>query len=111
MIRPLDTQVLVSRTLDVQKIQGNVTQVLEDEEQSQKERVAKQVIAEEQKVQRKSEIVPGKIIDQDKRGEGNPPQSKEGKTKTNVNKAEVTKKSGPNQDRNEWRGRFIDLEL
>ena len=111
MIRPLDTQVLVNRTLDVQKIQGNATQVLEDEEQSHKERVAKRVITEEQRVQRKSEIVPGKIKDQDKRQEGNADQSKERKTKTSITKTGVTKKSERDHDQNEWRGRYIDLEL
>lgn len=113
MIGPLDTQVLVNRTLDVQKIQGNATQVLEDEEKNNKERVAKQVVAEEQRVQRKSEIVPGKIKDQDRRQESNNDQPKERKNKnrTSSPKTSVTEKSGPARDRSEWRGRFIDLEL
>jgi hypothetical protein len=113
MIGPLDTQVLVNRTLDVQKIQGNVTQTLEDEEKNNKERVAKQVITEEQRVQRKSEIIPGKIKDQDRRQESNSDQDKERKTKDKASgtKTSITEKSGPAHDRNEWRGRFVDLEL
>ncbi|NLY91250.1 MAG: hypothetical protein GX081_06535 [Firmicutes bacterium] len=106
MIGPLDTQVLVNRTLEVQRIQGNANQIKEDEDQNQKERLDNQIRTEAQRVQRKSETVQGRIQEQGKRREEHPPQNREGKPKVMVAK-EKRSRTNPN----EWRGRFIDLEL
>lgn len=107
MIGPLDTQVLVNRTLDVQKNQGNAIQVLEDEEQIRKERQENQIVRDEQRVKRKSEIVQGRIQDQGKERERNTRQNK----KDRNNKTAVEQRKGRGKDQNEWRGRFVDLEL
>ncbi|HHT48631.1 MAG TPA: hypothetical protein GXZ98_04985 [Firmicutes bacterium] len=106
MIGPLDTQVLVNRTLEVQRIQGNANQVLQDEEQNQKNRLDNQIRTGEQRVQRKSETVQGRIQEQGKHGEGQSRQKKEEKAKKRV-----AKERRPEPNRNEWRGRFVDIEL
>lgn len=106
MIGPLDTQVLVNRTLDVQRIQGNVNQIIEDESQIRKERLENQIRTEAQRVQRKNEIVPGRIQEQDRRREEYPRPNKKRKAKAGEAKAEK-----PGNNSREWRGRFIDLEL
>jgi len=106
MIGPLDTQVLVNRTLEVQRIQGNANQIPEDENQKQKERLDNQIQTQAQRVQRKSEIVQGRIQEQGKRREEHPRQNRERKPKGMAPK-EKARAINPN----EWRGRFIDLEL
>lgn len=106
MIGPLDTQVLVNRTLDVQRIQGNVNQIIAEESQIQKERLDNQIRTEAQRVQRKNEASPGRIQEQEKRREEYPQPKRERKPKTPEAKEEK-----PGKNPQEWRGRYIDLEL
>ena len=106
MIGPLDTQVLVNRTLEVQKQHGGAIQGLEDEEQIRKERLNNQIIREEQRVKRKSEIVQGRIQDEGKRRESYARPKGERKAKK-----EEEQQSVRGKDRHDWRGRFVDFEL
>jgi len=92
----------------VQKLHGGAIQGQEDEEQIRKERLENQINQEERRVQRKSEIVHGRIQDEGKRRETNPRPKGERKAKK-----EAEQQSGRERekDRHEWRGRFVDLEL
>ncbi|HHW12421.1 MAG TPA: hypothetical protein GXX33_05405 [Firmicutes bacterium] len=108
MIGPLDTQILVNRTLEVQKQHGGVLQGLEDEEQIRKERLNNEINREEHRVQRRSEIVHGRVQDEGKRRGNNAPPKGEKKAKKEDEPQNARSRS---KDRHEWRGRFIDLEL
>ncbi|NLC53985.1 MAG: hypothetical protein GX770_08480 [Firmicutes bacterium] len=109
MIGPLDTQVLVNRTLEVQKQHGATLQGREDEEQIRQERLNNQINREEQRVQRKSEVVQGRIQDEGKHRESD--TQPQGERKTKKEKKEDEQQSRRDKDRNDWRGRFVDLEL
>lgn len=106
MIRPLDAQVMVNRTLDVQKLQGNAMQVLEDEDQILKERLDNQIKKAEQSVRRQSETVHGRLQDEGKHREADAHQGKKRERKETT-----VREKGNKTNRHEWRGRFIDLEL
>ncbi|NLM37179.1 MAG: hypothetical protein GX202_03515 [Firmicutes bacterium] len=106
MIGPLDTQILVNRTLEVQKQHGGVLQGQEDEEQIRKERLNNQINREEQRVQRRTEIVHGRVQDEGKRRENSDRPKGEKK-----NKKEDEPQNVGGKDRHDWRGRFVDLEL
>ncbi|HHT04673.1 MAG TPA: hypothetical protein GXZ97_00200 [Hydrogenispora sp.] len=107
MIGPLDTQVLVNRTLEVQKQHGGAIQGQEDEEEIRKERLNNQISREEQRVQRKSEIVHGRVQDEGKRQGSYARPKGEGRK----NKKEDKQQSVRGKDHHDWRGRFVDLEL
>lgn len=104
MIGPLDVQVLVNRTLEVQKLQGNAMHLPEDENENFKQRLNNQVKREEKQVSRKSEIVHGQIRDEGKRKEER--DNKQEKKRTS--KEEMTKEKLKS---NGLKGRFIDMEL
>lgn len=66
MLGPLDVQVLINRTLEVQKIQGNVLRRPEEEGEVFKERVAREVKDEERRVRRRSQVVSGRVDDKER---------------------------------------------
>ena len=107
MIGPLDTQILVNRTLEVQKQHGSVIQGIEDEEKIRKERMENQIAREERRVLRKSEIVQGRIQEEGKRRESSAQPNRDGKPR----KKEEQQLAERGKDRRDWRGRFVDLEL
>ena len=104
MIGPLDVQVLVNRTLDVQKQQGHSMHVIEDENKVLKNRLDNQLKKEEQQVSRKSETVQGRIQDDHSEKEKRDSQHK-GRSFPREQPSEKDVKQ------NEWKGRFIDMEL
>ncbi|HBK68350.1 MAG TPA: hypothetical protein DDZ91_06895 [Firmicutes bacterium] len=104
MIGPLNVQVLVNRTLDVQKQQGHSLNVIEDENKILKNRLDNQIKKEEQQVRRKSETVQGRVQDDHSRKEERDSQH-QGK---NFSGEQPSKKDGKQTD---WKGRFIDMEL
>ncbi|NLW56909.1 MAG: hypothetical protein GX050_09930 [Firmicutes bacterium] len=105
MLGPLDVQVLVNRTLEVQKLQGNILQQQEDESEIQKNRRDNEIRKAEQQVRRKSETVQGRI--QEGGREQQAPGRQAQKRKFAGKKEE--KQSPPKQQ--EGKGRFIDLEV
>ncbi len=104
MIGPLDVQVLVNRTLEVQKLQGNAMHMPEDENENFKQRLNNQVKREEQQVRRKSEIVHGQIRDDGKRKEERDNKHEKNKSSNEEMTKEKLKSNG-------LKGRFIDMEL
>jgi hypothetical protein len=105
MIGPLDVQVLVNRTLEVQKLQGNAMHLPEDENENFKQRLDNQVKKEEQQVRRKSEIVHGQIREDGRRKEEMDKKNEEKRNSKDEMKKKKTKST------NGLKGRFIDMEL
>lgn len=66
MLGPLDVQVLINRTLDIQKIQGAALKQLEEEDEAHKQRRLQEVEEEERQVRRRNQIVEGRVDDQEK---------------------------------------------
>ncbi|HHZ19912.1 MAG TPA: hypothetical protein GX391_05270 [Firmicutes bacterium] len=61
MLRPVDLQVLVSRTHEVQKYQGVVTKMNESEGENFRRRLQNQVKEEQQQVQRKKNVLAKRV--------------------------------------------------
>lgn len=61
MLRPVDLQVLVSRTHEVQKYQGVVNKMSESEGENFRRRLQNQVKEEQQQVQRKKNVLSKRV--------------------------------------------------
>lgn len=66
MLGPLDVQVLINRTLDIQKIQGAALKQPEEEDEVHKQRRLREVEEEERQVRRRNQIVEGRVDDREK---------------------------------------------
>ncbi len=105
MLGPLDVQVLVNRTLEVQKLQGNILQQQEDESEVQKNRRENEVRKAEQQVRRKGEAVHGRIQDG---GREQQASTRQNQKRESAGKKEENRSSAKQL---EGKGRFIDLEV
>lgn len=106
MLGPFDVQVLVNRTLDVQKLQGNVLHQQEDESEVQKNRLDNQIRKEEKQVRRKSEAVHGRI-----QGEEREQQARSRQEQGRRFTGEKEDEERPPTKQRDLKGRFIDFEV